>query len=231
MGPSKRRVDKAGSVLRAAAEGGAFDEGAVVEARDIAERFRVAHSPTLDLSALELDTLTVDLNAWREIGRRLKRLDTIAGKLVREPSLRLSRMRDIAGCRLTVPSLENLLEARDRVTSGMSGEVLRVVDYVEQPRSSGYRGVHIIARYDGLLAEMQIRTQLMHRWAQLSEGMQDLHERDQPLPENLEIARWLRDYAEALAHRDKGETIPLTLERRVRTMPTQVADALISKGR
>jgi len=97
--------------------------------------------------------------------------------------------------------------------------------------SSGYRVVHIIVRYDGLPAEMQIRTQLMHRWAQLSEGLQALHERDQPLPDNLEIARWLRDYAEALAHRDKGETNPLTLKRRIRNMPTQVADALISKGR
>jgi ppGpp synthetase/RelA/SpoT-type nucleotidyltranferase len=91
--------------------------------------------------------------------------------------------------------------------------------------------VHIITRYDGMLAELQIRTQLMHRWAQLSEGVQALHERDKPLPNNLEIARWLRDYAEALAHRDKGEMIPIELERRIRTLPTEVADALISKGR
>ena len=48
---------------------------------------------------------------------------------MREPTLRLSRMRDIAGCRLTVPSLQHLLEARDRVAFGISGEVVRVVDY------------------------------------------------------------------------------------------------------
>jgi len=227
---SKRRVDRAGDVLRISAGGAAFDEDAVAEALEIAERFRVAHAPTLELSALELDTLTADMNAWREVGRRLKRLDTIQGKLMREPTLRLSRMRDIAGCRLTVPSLQHLLEARDRVAFGISGEVVRVVDYVEQPRPSGYRGVHIIARYDELLAEFQIRTQLMHRWAQLSEVVQTLHERDQPLPDNVEIARWLWDYAQGLAHRDKGETIPLELERRIRSLPIEVVDALISRG-
>jgi ppGpp synthetase/RelA/SpoT-type nucleotidyltranferase len=228
---SKRRLDGVGGVLRVAAGELSLDEHPVAEALEIAERFRVAHAPTLGISALELDESTADMNAWRGVGWRLKRLDTIQGKLVREPSLKLSRMRDIAGCRLTVPSLEHLLEARDRVAVGISGEVVRVVDDVQQPRPSGYRGVHIIARYGELLTEFQIRTQLMHRWAQLSEGVQALHERDQPLPDNLEIARWLRDYAEALAHRDKGEMIPFELERRIRTLPMEVADALVSRGR
>jgi len=41
--PSKRRVDKAGSALRPAAEGEALDEGAVAEARDIVGLPRSAH--------------------------------------------------------------------------------------------------------------------------------------------------------------------------------------------
>lgn len=71
----------------------------------------------------------------------------------------------------------------------------------------------------------------MHRWAQISEGVQALHERDSPLTENLESSRWLRDYAEALALWDRGEAIPSELERRIRSLPKDVADALISGGR
>lgn len=231
MDLSKRQVDKAGQVLRASAYGQVQPNEVLREALEVAERFRVAHSDLLEWSAAELDRLTEDMNIWKERGQRLKRLDTIQGKLVREPSLRLSRMRDIAGCRLTVSSLEHLAEARERIVSGISGEVVRVVDYVEHPRSSGYRGVHIIARYDGLLVEFQIRTQLMHRWAQLSEGVQSLNERENPQPGSLEIHRWLRDYGEALAYRDRSETIPVELRDRVRDLPMEVAEALMSGGR
>lgn len=131
---SKRRVDKAGDLLRALAEGATVTENEEAEALQIVERFRVAHASALDLSAFELNMLTQDMNIWREVARRLKRLDTLRGKLVREPALKLSRMRDIAGCRMSVPLLNDMFEASDRVVFGISAELVRVVDYVEQPR-------------------------------------------------------------------------------------------------
>ncbi|MCC7172328.1 MAG: RelA/SpoT domain-containing protein, partial [Planctomycetes bacterium] len=50
---------------------------------------------------------------------------------------------------------------------------VRVDDYITQPRESGYRGVHLIYKYfsdkkvghNGLLVEIQLRSQLQHAWA------------------------------------------------------------------
>src|SRR5690606_28164812 len=48
----------------------------------------------------------------------------------------------------------------------------RVVDYVEEPKDSGYRSIHYIynytskiEKYKGVLLELQIRTKLQHNWA------------------------------------------------------------------
>ena len=46
-------------------------------------------------------------------------------------------------------------------------------DYIESPKESGYRGVHLVYRYrsprnetyNGLLIEIQLRTRLQHAWA------------------------------------------------------------------
>src|SRR5665811_425603 len=38
-------------------------------------------------------------------------------------------------------------------------------DYITSPRSSGYRGVHVIVEYDSRQIEIQLRTRAMHDWA------------------------------------------------------------------
>ncbi len=43
-----------------------------------------------------------------------------------------------------------------------------VVDRRVKP-SHGYRAVHVIVSVDGILVEVQVRTELQHLWAQISE--------------------------------------------------------------
>ena len=231
MALSKREVDRAGEVLRAAASGADVDEKVLAAAIDTAEQFRIGHAPTLELSVRDLQVVSADLSAPSEVGRRLKRLSTIEGKLIREPKLKLSSMRDIAGCRLVVPSLADLAQAHERLQSIMAGEVLKIIDYVANPRVSGYRGLHVIGRYDGLQVEFQLRTQLMHRWAQIAEAVQAIELRERPDLTDGDTAEWLREYSRILAYRDRGETLPPEVGDRVRAVPDGVLDALLDEGR
>ncbi len=51
----------------------------------------------------------------------------------------------------------------------------RVYDYIDVPKKSGYRGIHMVyefqsksksySQYNGMLVEVQLRTKLQHYWA------------------------------------------------------------------
>jgi len=103
-------------------------------------------------------------------GREAKSTASIIDKLKRE-SIRFSQMQDIAGCRIVVPALltqDEVVEWLKRVF-----ERTAIVDRRKQP-SHGYRAGHVVVEYSGKPIEVQVRTSLQHRWAQLSEKLSDL---------------------------------------------------------
>jgi putative GTP pyrophosphokinase len=161
------------------------------------ERIRLG-SPTLsDLTALEnwraahlyvLNTFQSSLRSRRSrfpqgqnvtIAQRLKRRPTIIDKLRRENGMLLSRMHDIAGCRLIFQNLEALTQFRAGVLSSRAGHELvggrNRYDYIVSPKPSGYRGIHDVYKYNvgstggvkwnGLRLEIQYRTIIQHAWA------------------------------------------------------------------
>ena len=227
---SKRQVDRAGDVLRAAELGDDVDDEMLAGALEIADSFRASHEVTLDRTRDGLLMVSSHLVA-REFSDRLKRLETIQGKLIRESSLKLSRMRDIAGCRLVVPSQSALEDVASRLMQNSPGVVVRVIDYVVNPRPTGYRGIHVIIRQSDRLAEIQLRTQLMHRWAQISEGIQPIEDRERAATIGDAVAVWLHDLGEALAFEDRGETIPSDVRARVQEAPLDVVEALTIRWR
>ena len=100
---------------------------------------------------------------------RLKRMDSILKKIRRSP-YSIRDMRDIAGCRVIVPDMRGLKEARDRIEEAFRTESLdsQLKDYISQPEPSGYRGVHWDLRKKGKpcdRAEVQLRTMKQHLWA------------------------------------------------------------------
>ena len=120
-----------------------------------------------------------------QIAQRLKRRPTIIDKLTREPGMHLSRMHDIAGCRVIVNSLDDLAEFRQRVHNARFDHKRRGIEgdrwnYIEHPKDSGYRGIHDVYTYhvepkkgiarekqpwNGMLVEIQYRTTIQHAWA------------------------------------------------------------------
>ncbi|WP_116998432.1 RelA/SpoT domain-containing protein [Desertimonas flava] len=161
---SKGQVDRAGEIWRSYQFGDRqLDLMQVSESFDIVEHYRRCHQYPLTKATMGMRSSVQAEGIPVRVSQRLKRLNTILDKLLREPSMKLSRMQDIGGCRAVVPTIRDL-RALQRRLEGRSGYV-RSVDYVATPRSSGYRGVHVIVAYDGRTIEMQLRTVVMHEWA------------------------------------------------------------------
>ena len=105
-------------------------------------------------------------------GRPAKSTTSITEKLRRE-TIRLSQMQDIAGCRLVVPNVVVQNQVVERLRSALPNAL--VVDRRKEP-SFGYRAVHIVATARNKLIEIQVRTELQHLWAQLSEKLSDVED-------------------------------------------------------
>jgi ppGpp synthetase/RelA/SpoT-type nucleotidyltranferase len=113
------------------------------------------------------------------VAQRHKRKSTIVDKLARIPGMQLSRMDDIAGCRLIFKSIRALYDFRKEFHKAkfyhrMRNEIDKY-DYIKKPKATGYRGVHDVYEYnvksevgrhlEGLLIEVQYRTLVQHSWA------------------------------------------------------------------
>lgn len=106
--------------------------------------------------------------------QRQKRARSILAKLAKEKSMRLTQMQDIGGCRAVVNTLEDVYKLRDLYFKSRSQhELVAEDDYIESPKASGYRSLHLIYRfmskghpgYNKLMFEVQLRTVTQHAWA------------------------------------------------------------------
>ncbi len=143
--PSKSQVKKAGSGLRRYLRGDLSDEAAVLHALDVMEAWRRAHYIPLVTANNGLRSRARTAGVAAEVTQRLKRRQTILEKLQREPTLDLSRMQDIGGCRAVVANMDDLRRLEERITDRLP--VINYSDYTVDPRMSGYRAVHIAVQY------------------------------------------------------------------------------------
>lgn len=159
MDLSNSAVNKIGNTIR---QGEKNDEYS--EAVKILNAWRETHGELLDNFYDKCVDLAqkVDKNNII-VAQRLKRLPTIIGKLNRFKDMRLSSMQDIAGVRIIVNDMEQLKTIEDSIKSW--NNLVKVSDYIENPKPSGYRGKHFIFKKDGMFVEIQLRTNLQHLWA------------------------------------------------------------------
>jgi ppGpp synthetase/RelA/SpoT-type nucleotidyltranferase len=94
-------------------------------------------------------------------------MPTILEKLVRQPTMDITRMQDIGGCQAVLPSLEVVDAVADRI--GRHWQIYRVHDYVAEPKESGYRARHVVVERDERLVEIQLRTPEQQEWAEAVE--------------------------------------------------------------
>lgn len=138
-------------------------------------------------------------------GRPAKSTSSIVDKLRRE-SVRLTQMQDIAGCRLVVTDVKAQDLVVDQLRNGLA--VTTIVDRRLSP-SHNYRAVHVIASVNEKSVEIQIRTALQHRWAELSEKLSDVIDPSLKYGGGSEDARsLLRDTSELIAEVERLELQP-----------------------
>jgi hypothetical protein len=90
------------------------------------------------------------------------------------PTMRLSRVQDLGGCRAVMTDIGAVRELADHYHhAGFRHRLARFDDYIESPKPSGYRGMHLVFKYssdrvpvyNGLQIEIQLRTRKQHSWA------------------------------------------------------------------
>lgn len=167
---------------------------------------RADHRVPLTKATMGLRSVVRSEQCVVEVSQRLKRVPTILDKLVREPTMQLANMQDIGGCRAVLNSIDEVHRVQRRL--GKNRPPLRVFDYIAWPRSSGYRGVHVIVSYDDRPVEVQLRTQVMHEWAITVERLggrlrQDLKSGHGPQP----LLDLLEGISEVMAIEEQGGVV------------------------
>lgn len=170
---SKKKIDKAGKII--AIQNSSSEEEK--EALNILNNWRSSH-------AYPLQVITNNLrrnNPNAIVVQRLKRLDSITGKLKRFPEMSLYRMQDLGGCRVIVDSIEHVYESLEKYKTSRIRHILKQEnDYIQNPKTSGYRSYHIVYQFHSddietynknILIEIQFRTHLQHIWATALETM------------------------------------------------------------
>jgi putative GTP pyrophosphokinase len=147
----------------------------------IVDEWRAAHAAVLNTFQAILRSRTQRTGII--VAQRHKRKSTIIGKLYRFPEMQLSRMDDVAGCRLIFADIPSLYIFRDNFHQARFHHKRRneidKYDYIKKPKLTGYRGIHDVYAYDvnsvagrglkGLLVEVQYRTVIQHAWATANE--------------------------------------------------------------
>jgi (p)ppGpp synthase/HD superfamily hydrolase len=166
---SKSKVDRAGRIVvelvRSALEGKAIAEDRRSDGREaieIVEWWRRDHAKPLSRVAANL-RYYVGEHGKPVVAQRLKKTPTISHKLLREPSMKLSRMADIGGVRAVLPTQEAAYAVARRLRRNWT--ITRFRDYVAEPKADGYRALHLINRNHGRLIEVQLRTPRQDLWA------------------------------------------------------------------
>ena len=139
----------------------------LLEAVGIVDWWRAEHARPLSRVAANLRYYAAE-EGNAVVAQRLKKFPTIAGKLLREPRMKLSRMADIGGVRAVLPDQDAVYRTGARLRKNWT--ITKTRDYIADPKDDGYRALHLINRHRGRLIEVQLRTTFQDAWANAVEA-------------------------------------------------------------
>lgn len=204
---SKNQADKAGKALKNDAK----DDDALQNLSN----WRAMHAQPLSAAykLLKQKSQVLDKNAI--LSQRLKRTPSIISKLERYPTMKLSRMQDIGGCRCVLATKAQVLALANTLTKkAMTIEK----NYYDTPKKSGYRSLHLRykynptkqenLKYNGLTVEVQLRTKTQHAWATAVEIVGLFNQ--EMLKASTGDPKWLEFFARISDELATMEKLPIT---------------------
>ena len=167
---SRSQIIKAGKTIKSPSS----TEGDIIKATKVIDNWRAAHAFPLHVIYMHLRRMAEQSDNVIA-AERLKRLDSIINKLRREKTMSLWTMQDLGGCRLIVPSVEDVYRYAETYEKSHKRHIRKgTYDYIKNPKLSGYRSLHVVYEYKSdsvdtynknMLIEIQFRTHLQHLWA------------------------------------------------------------------
>jgi hypothetical protein len=169
---SRNEVNRAGDAF--------LDPNSSVQQRDdaliVINNWRTSHHYPLNTFQMRLRALAKSINNESLIAQRIKRLASIRLKLERYDGMNMAQIQDIGGCRAImkdVSEVDRLVDIYKHGSRGIKHKLTKEQDYITSPKTSGYRGIHLIYKYksdknnvyDDMRIEIQIRTLMQHAWA------------------------------------------------------------------
>jgi hypothetical protein len=178
---SMKDVKRAGQVIAGNLIWTDETEPEIREAFKIANNFRSAHAYPMRSVRAHLIWCMRDHDLHGLTVARLKRMQAIRRKLARNDfSLHLNQIQDIGGCRVILPSIQDVRSLVNIMKERPRHEVRGEDDYIVKPKDDGYRSHHLkysycgkgdASIYDGRRIEVQIRSRLQHSWATAVESV------------------------------------------------------------
>ena len=173
----------------------------------------VAYESAIDHIIDSLRIIEQELNGENQhspihsITSRVKSLESSQKKLARHGlpytiENVANKLNDVAGVRAICKYISDIYLVRDRLLSSPLFTIVREKDYIKEPKSGGYRSLHLTAEvevpFDGstrkVRCEIQLRTSAMDSWASLEHSMRYKNN----LPENEQINESLKKCSDAL---------------------------------
>ncbi len=197
---SKREVNRSGEML--------LNPEATQQEKDhalvVIDNWRTAHNFPLNTFQMRLRKVAKSINNEGLVVQRIKRLVSIKHKLERFPEMYMAQIQDIGGCRAImkdVTEVDRLVDIYKHESRGVKHKLAKEQDYILYPKSSGYRGIHLIYKYKSdkiksytdMRIEIQVRTLIQHAWATAVETVGIFIK--QSLKSSQGEADWLRFFA------------------------------------
>lgn len=220
-----RRVNTAGKFMLRCAHDPVYlydNFDAYRVALGIINNFRASHAYPLNTFQVNLRNTARRFDENPLIAQRIKRITSIINKLDLHPSMKLSQMQDLGGCRAilgNVTSVRNVIKYYIN-ESAIKHTLVSYDDYVTFPKTSGYRGAHLVYRYfsdknkyvyNGKKIELQIRSRYQHAWATAVETVGMFS--GQALKSSLGSEDWKRFFSlmgSVIAMRENTALVPNT---------------------
>lgn len=193
----------------------------------IINNWRSSHSYPLQVVKMTLLTRAKRVDAQAIVAQRIKRLSSIEAKLKLNKDMKLSQMQDLGGCRAIlgtprrVADVVTLYEKNIAKNPYDRPKFVKKYDYISQPKTSGYRSIHFVYKYqtsatelkiyDGLRIEIQLRSRQQHAWATAVETVSTFT--GQALKSSVGDEEWKRFFAlmgSFIAIRERTPIIPNT---------------------